>query len=87
MKDIRANLLKAYGAKSISAVEKHYGEFRIKALLEDDKWYDVTNDGSLLFTEREAERIVKRFGEPGQKLIYTFIHDSRLWEEPYDEEW
>ena len=88
MKKIRSNLLKAYGVQSIGAVERHYGEFKITAKLEDNEWYTVTNGNSELFSESEAERLIRKHGEPGQKLTYTFIHNPSLWEEPYeDDEW
>lgn len=75
---------------SISTVERHYGEFKVKVKLDDNKWYDVVHktpygEKTILFSESTAQRLIKEYGEPTQKLGYTFIHDPRLWEEPLED--
>ena len=75
----------------ISTIEKHYGEFKIQAKLDDGKWYEVIHktpygEKTMMFSERTAERLVEKYGKPNQKLGYTFIHDPSLWEEPLEED-
>ena len=75
----------------ISTTERHYGEFKIKLKLDDNKWYTLIRKGNhhttRLFNETYTQRMVDKYGERNQKLGYTFIHDPRLWEEPIEDEW
>lgn len=70
----------------ISTTERHYGEFKIKIKLDDNRWYTLIQQNSYstkrLFTESEALMLIQKYGEKNQKLGYTFIHDPTLWEEP-----
>ena len=74
--------------KEISTTERHYGEFKIKIKLNDNKWYTLVNDNlrekTRLFNENTTEKLVEKYGKKNQKIGYTFIHDPTLWEEPLE---
>lgn len=65
----------------ISTRERHYGEFEIQVKL-DDGWHTLRESkDSRLFGERYAEDMIKKYGEKGQRLSYSFIHNPRLWDD------
>lgn len=73
---MKASELENHEVMSISAVERHYGEFKVQVKTEEG-WFYLEG----LFGEQAAERLLRKYGEKDDKLTYTFIHDQRLWEE------